>query len=246
MDEDELDIELRSPADVAQRCIILAALIRRLSIETSASSTHDVELDGDAFDLKAWLQTEGIWDRLTAFEADFLRRPVGQLSEDEIATVAWQAEGLATLGWSLGLVDALPPGELGDAARVLHVVPAPWDQTRQWLRGVALRSEPDVADERDRAEIFEWRIGLEGPRRVASVPLQREYAQAIADVAQEAIAAGLIEGAGDDDLTIGDRLLASFDDQELERLSAIAEERLRALNWLCGFGDAWDRVPLDV
>jgi hypothetical protein len=48
------------------------------------------------------------------------------------------------------------------------------------------------------------------------------------------------------DFVIGDRSIASFDDLDLERFSSLAEERLRALNWLCGFGTSWDEVPLDI
>ena len=50
---DELDIELRSPADVAIRCLILACLVRRLSIEWLAEDQHDDTLASEAFDLRA-------------------------------------------------------------------------------------------------------------------------------------------------------------------------------------------------
>ena len=35
-------------------------------------------------------------------------------------------------------------------------------------------------------------------------------------------------------------------DDAREPLAILATERLRALNWLCGFGSDWDHVPLDI
>jgi hypothetical protein len=93
--------------------------------------------------------------------------------------------------------------------------------------------------------LFEWRASIEAPRRVATGPERTEYDEAIADVASEVEGTGLAVVANGD-LLITDSPLASLQDDTLDRLTALAEERLRALNWLCGFGDAWDRVPLDV
>ena len=67
----------------------------------------------------------------------------------------------------------------------------------------------------------------------------------IQEVAAEAAAAGLL-GAPGGDFVIGGRDLSSFNDDDLSKLAATTEERLRALNWLCGFGASWDDVPLDV
>ncbi len=246
MQEDEIDIELRPAVEVAERCVILAALLRRLSVETLAAAGDKAELDGEAFDVRGWLQTESLWDRLTAPEIDFFDRSVGQFDDDAIVTVAWQAEGVATLGWCLGLTDRLPPGDLGDVAAVVKTVPAPWEHTSAWVQSARLRTEDEIARERDRAEVYEWRIGVESVRRAASGQEETELAATIAEAAREAIAAGMIEELKDGDFTIGDSTLESFDEERLERLAALAGERLRALNWICGFGDSWDQVPLDV
>jgi len=245
VDDGDLDIELRTPEAVAARCIVLAALIRRLSIESLASDRNDEGLSGEAFDLRAWLRSENIWDSLGDREIAFLDRPLGDLDDDQMASVAWQAEGLATLGWALGLAELSPLGDLRQVEAVLELVPSPWDATAAWIGNAGLRSEPVVARERDRAELFEWRASIEAPRRIATGPERTEYDEAIADVASEVEGTGLAVVANGD-LLIADIPLASLQDDMLERLMALAEERLRALNWLCGFGDSWDRVPLDV
>lgn len=243
--DDELDIELRSPAEVAARSIALACLIRRLSIESLAQDRNDEALAGEAFDLRAWLQTERLWSSLETSETAFLDRPLGELSDDEMATIAWQAEGLASLGWALGLADLSPVGDLSSVESVLTRVPSPWDSAAPWIADARLRSEPEIARERDRAELIEWRVGLESPRRLATDQERADYDRAIAEVAREAASAGLVDAANGDSLITG-APAANLDSEALERLAALAEERLRALNWLCGFGESWNTVPLDV
>ena len=245
-DDDHVDIELRSAATVAERCVILAALIRRLWIESSFALENAEDWADEAFDLREWLRTEAIWTSLTALEADILQRPVGGVSEDDLALYTWQAEGLATLGWAIRLTDLLPPGDEGEISAVVQAVPAPWDSTAAWMRGAQLRSEAEIAIERDRAEIYEWRIALESPRRFATGQEQVDYMAAIRDVVREAGATGLLDRKAGTDFSIGDRPLPEFDATSLERLAALAEVRLRALNWLCGFGSSWDEVPIDI
>jgi hypothetical protein len=244
-DDDYIEILLRPPTLAAERCVILAALIRRLWIESSVADSNGEDWRAEVFDLREWLRAEGIWTGLTVDEAGFLQQSPGGVTEDELAVVAWQAEGLATLGWALGLTDLLPPGNLADIASVVQATPAPWDSTVEWMRGARFRPEVEIASERDRAEVFEWRVRAETSRRVANGQERIDYLAAIGDVVQEARASGLLDSSADD-FVIGDKAIAAFDDQDLERLGALAEERLRALNWLCGYGTSWDDVPLDI
>lgn len=245
MEDDEIDIALRPPAEVAVRCVVLACLIRRLSIESLAQNQSNEGLAGEAFDLRAWLQTETLWPSLDEAEVAVLDRPLGELTDDEMATIAWQAEGLASLGWALGLTELSQIGALSNVESVLASVPSPWESAASWLSAAALRPEPDIARERDRAELLEWRLGIESPRRLATGQDRVDYDQAIAEVAREAGSARLI-GDASEDFSIAGSPVSAIDDEGIERLAALAEERLRALNWVCGFGDSWDRVPLDI
>ena len=245
MDDEYIDIELRAPSTVAERCIILAAIVRRLWIESSATSSSSDNWFAEVFDLREWLRTESLWNALTALEIDVLQRHVGDLSEDDVAELARHVEGLATLGWALGLAELAPLGNLGDVSPVVHTVPAPWDNSAAWISGTRLRHEEDIARERDRAEMLAWRIKVEGPSRISRGAERISYLAAIQKVAREVRETGLSSGAGNE-ITIDDRPLTSFDDRDLERLEVVADERLRALNWLCGFGATWADAPLDV
>jgi hypothetical protein len=245
MTYDEIDINLRPPGVVGARCIILASLLRRIWIESSARSGAPGDWAGDAYDLREWLRGEDLWQETTASDRIALETTPGQLGDPEFSAAAWQAEGLATLGWALQLSDQLPPGELADVPDVLAATPSPWDQTSSWLAARVLRPEEIIARERDRAELYDWRISVELSGRGANASERAQFESMVDEVAIEAAAAGFLT-ASETDFSIGGLPLGSFTDDDLAKLAATSEERLRALNWLCGFGSSWDDVPLDV
>jgi hypothetical protein len=244
--DDVIEIALRPPAEVARRAIVIASLLRRLWIESLATKGNEAELAGECFDIRAWLQTEGIWDSLSPLEVGYLEAPAGSLSDDACAAIAWQTEALATLAWALRQVERLSSSYLDDVTAAIGTVPCPWDTTALWIARASLRPEAEIARERDRAEILDWRIGIEVPRRLVSGDALAEIEEAIAAVAREAEAAGVLSDAADGDFPIGGQRLETVDPEGLGRLTALGEERLRALNWLCGFGVNWEDVPLDV
>ncbi|MDQ3225337.1 MAG: DUF4272 domain-containing protein [Chloroflexota bacterium] len=246
MADDELDIKLRSSAEVATRCIILAALLRRLLIESIGSMNQTDDSDGEIFDIRHWLIAEGVWAKSTPHEAAIFSTPFGDLSEAEIAFISSQAEGLATLSWSLSLSEELSPDNHDDLKPVFNMIPSPWDKTSAWVLRAHLRDEDQLARERERVEIHEWRIRAESLYRAASGRERAELAATIARVAAEAESAGLIEIDSDRGRSIGAAPFGTQSNEQLDQLGSFAEHRLRALNWVCGFGNSWDEVPLDV
>jgi hypothetical protein len=110
----------------------------------------------------------------------------------------------------------------------------------------AIVPESDVVQEREIVEIWHWRATTELLRREASLAGRRDYEVAIAEVAAEARAAGFVPALRDGDFAVGGRSIKEFSDSEVDELVAVSGQRLRALNWLCGFGTTWDNVPLDV
>ena len=74
----------------------------------------------------------------------------------------------------------------------------------------------------------------------------RDLRRAIREVADEAYVAEYLPPPAGHDFPVQGRPYRSLDPEVRETLSSIAAERLRAFNWLCGFGPDWDNVPLDV
>jgi hypothetical protein len=245
VDDDEIEISLRDSADVARRAIVLASLLRRLALEdVDASDANDVI--GEAFDLREWLRDEKLATALTAGEVAIVDRPPGALAAFERINASWQAEGLATLIWSLGLGPLPGVAAPADLETALTSIPSPWDETNPWVESARLLPEAHIAHERERAELWHWRANVEVLRRQTSPADRHVYNDAIRDVAAEALTAGLLDTLRDNDFAVGKTPFRSLAPSELDHILAATTERLRALNWISGFGASWDSVPLEV
>lgn len=244
--DDELEIELRPPTEAADRCIVLAAVCRRAYLETQPAEDN-ANLDDERYDLVAWLQDEALDPAVSSAERRFLQTEIGRLDPGDAVAASWQSEALVAIGWALGLIDA-PPSYDGpvDLGPLLSLLPSPWDRTAPFRQRAALRELETVAHERERAELWSWRADVAATSATARGAARTEIDDAIAEVAHQARSAGFIAPLVDGDFSIGGQPVRALDTDATAEISLLAEQRLRALNWLCGFGSDWDDVPLDV
>jgi len=246
--DQEIEINLRSAGEVGARLVVLDTLCRRLFLEDpAAKDVLGEEPEAERWDLAAWLNEHGLSAHLTPKEREMLDRPAGSLSEEDLASETWLGEALVVLAWSASLLDALPPPvEPSEPGPVLARIPAPWDDVRPFLKSITLRSEQEIAMERERAEIWAWRAGIEVERRAAKGRAARELQETIAEVVREAAASGLLPSSRLADFPVDGLPFSALPEERREQVAVIATARLHALNWLCGFGDRWDNVPLDI
>ena len=243
--QDEIDVELRPPVAVRARILILAAVLRRLALE-NPSADDTAELFADAFDEREWLKDQGLAGELTAPEAALLSSPPGSLSPEAIFEASWQGEALIALAWAIGALDLPPVDSTSDPRPVIDLVPRPWDATKSWMSEPAMVSESDAIRERERAELWHWRATSELLRREASPADRQDFDAAIREVATESLAVGILPTLQNGDFASRGRSVKDLSGDDLDVLIAVTGQRLRALNWLCGFGASWDDVPLDV
>jgi len=244
-DQDEIDVELRSPAEVRTRILILSAVLRRLTLE-NATAAEGSDPTAEAFDEREWLREIGLTSELTPEDAVLLNSPLGTLAPEAIIEASWRGEALSALAWAIDIVDLPPFDTVSDPARVIDAVPRPWDEIHGWLGDRTLISESDVVHEREIAEIWHWRATTEVLRRSGSVGEKQDYEEAIRDVASEALDAGLVPALRDGDFSVHGRSIKDLSGDNLDELVAVSRQRLQALNWLCGFGASWEDVPLDL
>jgi hypothetical protein len=133
-----------------------------------------------------------------------------------------------------------------DPAALLSRVPSPWDATQAFRTTGVLRSDSEIARERERAELWHWRGGIDTLTASADARETMQLRAAIREVAEEGHAAGLLPPPASHDFSVQGRPYRSLTPEQREILASVAAERLRALNWLSGFGSDWDHVPLDV
>jgi len=245
VDSDEIDVELRAPEEVRARILILSCILRRLALET-APLAGERDLADDAFDEREWLRDQGLASQLSGGEAALLDSPPSSAAPGTIMEVSWQGEALVALTWAIGLVDMPPVDVTPGLGGIMDLVPRPWDAISMWMSDPTIVSESDAAQQRELAEIWHWRATIEPLRRGASSADRRDYEEAIADVVAEARAAGFVPALLDRDFPVRGRSIKEISESAIDELIAVTSQRLRALNWLCGFGTTWDDVPLDI
>jgi hypothetical protein len=245
VDVDEIDVELRAPREVRARVLILSSILRRLALE---NAPLDVEADSlaDAFDEREWLRDQDLAGQLIARETAFLDSPLRSIAPEVTREVSWQGEALAALAWAISASDMPPVDAMSDPRPIIDRVPRPWDAIDAWMGDPTLVSESDAVRQRELAEIWHWRTTTELLRREAMSADRRDYEAAIEEVAVEARMAGFVPLLRNGDFPVRGRTIKEISDTEVDDLVAVTGQRLRALNWLCGFGNTWDDVPLDV
>lgn len=240
--EEILDIELRPAAEVAARSIIIATMLRRLTLDLSPA--HDAA--GEVFDLREWLKAEGLWQQAMQDERAFLIRPANSANDDIDVDAALLAEDLKILDWALSPDRPLEEERTPNLVELLNDIPGPWDKTAPWVTARALKPLEVIAFLRERTEIWHWRLEVEPMRREMSGRDLMDLERTIRDVTRDGVSSGLLEGGKQGGFTLDGKPIAAAEITAVDDLLYLLEERLHVLNWLCGYGDDWDSVPLDI
>jgi hypothetical protein len=247
--DERIEIDPRTPEEVAARLIVIETIARRGLIEQTAreSGLTSGTLAGDAFDLRAFLLLGGLSDSLTPRERVILEAPPGTLHDDDLYECIWQTEALQTLWAAVGILPEQPPGRpAGDPqlTRIDDEDDSP--SVRQLARLVVVPSDEECAKLREQYELWHWRGLVEEERRAASGNDLREIEEVIAGASREAASAGLIPTDRRGDFASGRKPIREWSSDDLAAFVIASEYRLRAINWLCGFGADWDNVPVFV
>lgn len=244
--DDVIEIELRPRRQVVDRLLSLIALANRLGLESQSEySNEDLEA---RFDLIAWLIDARAIDELSNFERGVLEARLGYLSEGERDRLIFSLESALPLAWALGLVDRSPskPSPV-EGSELLPSLPDPGQDVGRFRDQGALTTEEATAIERELAELWYWRLSVERDRRDQAKAGASDLDLAIEETLAEMVEAGYeVETASDGDFAINLSSVRQMRPDQIDFAMLIAEARLHALNWLCGYGANWDDVPLDI
>lgn len=232
--DDELDIQPWPVLELIGRAVALASVAKRGLLEVDEES--DVfSKETDRFELSTWARTE-LSNWITDPELQVLNAPIGNLDENQLLLADEALYAAGAVVWALrGVTDDHLPVPDTDAftSAVLGWSPKPWDKVRLLQKQVRLRSDEHLAAERERMELWYWRGG------------EDITADELAEIVAEVADANLMPIVGGD-LAVGDQAFSALPEDERDDIAWVAEQRLRALNWVCGFGESWETAPLDV
>lgn len=233
--DDELDIQPWPVLELIGRAVALTTVASRGLLEVDEEA--DVfSKETDRFELSTWARTE-LTNWITNNELAALNTSIGNLTEEQMMLADEALTAAGAVAWALRSVtdDRLPvPDSETFIASVMAWAPGPWDKVRSLQKRVRLRSDQELADERERADLWYWR----GTTDISDEDL--------AEVVAEVAAAGLIPIVDGDFATDDGVPFAMLSEGDQDDIVWVAEQRLRALNWVCGFGESWETAPLDI
>jgi hypothetical protein len=242
--DDSIEINLRPARHVGQRLIALVAMLNRAELETRSQQSSPEELEEERFDLSAWLIDQQVDVALSPLEDRFLNKPVGSLSQVDIDALSSIQGSIEAVSWSLKLIDS-PRGDW-EIAEIIAKTPGPEDRVGAFLQAVSLRPLAAIADAREASEIWAWRFDIELESRREKRPIYPEDGEVIRAVLNEMAESGAEVESIDGDFVLDGFPVAKVDTVLVEFAAALEIERLKAFNWICGYGTTWDDVPLEI
>ena len=241
--DDTLEINLRAPRDAALRLLIEIGIVNRAGLESAAKSGY-AKADEERFDLYAWLVDAGAEPLMSNYEQSVFKEQVGEIVDEDVRELSFSLETAGLLAWALGKIEA----DAGTPIRVnggalLASLPGPGDAVGAFVNDAKLRSIDEIAEAREIAEIWCWRIDAGIDRDTMSPAEKRELDETVLVTADEAMTAGYLHETIDGDFARNGKKVRDLDEETLDELWWITQRKAKTLNWLCGYGESWEDAP---
>jgi len=213
----------------------------------------------------AWhraLQEAGAAAGLTTNEFTFLRCRLSAESRESANQMLWQIEGAACIAWALRLMPRIwPMDEQFDGKLDEKTLLSP---KQQLVVSAALRPREEIEAARKRVELWHWRARQHTiERQGVRWPPPDACPDVIADLKAKGLDSldgvvrftavslkrnGVLHEIIGDDFPARGRAYRELSDSDAFELLSIAQERHRALNWLCGMAteNDWDVTPTET
>jgi hypothetical protein len=225
------------PQRVAERALVLSAVVCRSGIERDAGNE---QVEKFRQQVVAWLQRFQLDSEAEPAEMEMLQTPLGKLAKQVVIDTSWRTEGLAVLAWALGK-QQLPKYETqsnGPAAAEALGFLKPREQTA--LHQPRLRPVQEIAALGDQIFTLHWRL-----RQFSLEPGAIDFLE----FAKTAWFGPLsLDGLNlsEKDLSIGGMPLARAPEREWRTVMSITQERHQAVNWLAGHESIYSQVTTDT
>ena len=224
---------MRDPEEIGCRIILLSAIVIWQDIETAEERRA----------WQRWLSDHQLNEDATPAEFEIL------VHDDPTSmSAAWMdvceraLDAIVPLAWATALTDLIAIAESRTAAADLpDSIPMPPERIEPFLDQLIIRDENEIALERERAELWNWRLAAEALRRQSLGRDRMEIDQAIAEVILESAVSLALDEIDLEDFLVDGVPVSALDEERLNAVTVASEERLRAFNWICGLTD-WENV----
>jgi hypothetical protein len=226
-------------------CISVVAMLGAI-----AAGVTDGEMDDDqaakyVAESHRWLRRENLADALSARERALISKSVADWSARETIDASWRSESVGVLLWALSAFDEMPAYDRRfETLPTLVPLLAP---TAEFRGRAHLRSPEEIAEARERAELWHWRARTRRLQEGGGPEGEIHDLDAVArQCAAFAYAERRIPEPIDGDFPAYGKAFRALDPDEYSAVTWTAAERHYALNWLCGYASDWDSVPTET
>lgn len=242
-------LRIQDAGAVAYRALCIGALLKRGKLEVSVQEylNHTTDISQESYtQLNQWLIDENIAQHLSETEQYLLSKPLGTWSERTLTTVGWRTEALGIMLWSLNRLDTLPSYdrqfETDDILSPLDIFYPTIDFI--WL--ASLRSESELTQGREQAEVWNWRSRASELQGMGVRPSEGvSFNEIIRFTTERAYQNGYISTPIHSDFPVFNKSYATLNPDEYALLSAIAYERYSVLSWICEISNEWESIHID-
>lgn len=160
--EDDDDVEMQLPSEVARRALILWAVVIRAEEPSQEVSQGLIEqLD--------------LWNSVSPSEKEFLRND--SPSPDECQQLVWRLESIWVLLWALGHIDQLEwPSGMCDVPRLVNILNT-HEGDSAFITTARLRPTSEILDAQDLIMRIHWAIREAYLRQGGLVPAELDWTQ---------------------------------------------------------------------
>jgi hypothetical protein len=249
---------------LALRCVVTHAMatpprdsLEQLFGQRSVAEREDFAQKSESLAKAYWntVNVSPIFPYLSPWEREFANSTILTTSSQDQIDALWRAEAAQVLMWALCLIAELPALDAQANPNLLRSEAL--SRPVEFLASPVLRSEREIDHAREIAELWHWRSRTEelirdGRSLPSDENLIKQGIRSYHDIVR--LAASAAHQRNDVHLVIaGDfgvkgKAYAQLTLEEWSEARSISLERLRALNWLCGYSpnNDWDSTPTDT
>ncbi|MBT1700279.1 DUF4272 domain-containing protein [Fulvivirgaceae bacterium PWU4] len=141
--EEEFEVRLRTPEEIAKRILILTYL------------NYAAEEDSKQ-DIIDFLKTERLWDSVSGEEKLLFEKD--RLTDQDKINISWRSESIWALLWTINKVDQLDlPTDEVNIADIVDRLPEFMNSSVDFIKSSTIRSVSEILDQSDLIYRLHWR-----------------------------------------------------------------------------------------